>query len=156
MDDYLSVIKEAENYFGKELSNDMHKYYYSMFKTLTVKQFKMLISIAIQELRYFPKIAELQQIRERIKMNREDEPVEKVPCDICDSNGFIQYYKNDPETGYPYLYVARCTCENSCHYSSYPLITDIVDGRLVNKRPKKEEIDKEQVMSKINNLFNKV
>lgn len=157
LDEYMEIIKEAENYFGKELQTGMHKYYYNAFKNLTPKQFNMLISIAIQECRYFPKIAELNQIKENVKMNKGDEPLEKVDCKICEGNGFIQYYKNDPETGYPYLYAARCTCSNGYNYSSYPLITEITDGRLVSLKPKEfEKIDREQVMSKINNLFNKV
>ena len=150
-DEYKKIIQDAENYFGKQLSDGMHRYYYDAFKKLNKVQFRMLIAIAIQELKFFPKIAELKKIQEEVKINKGDEPIEKEDCKICNGDGFIQYYKKDKETGYPYLYVARCTCSNAYYYSSYPLITEITDGMLVRNNPIK--VDKAKVMEQIGNIL---
>lgn len=122
IDEFNREIATLERLYEKVLNPEQKKEYWLVFRNLNVKQFTYIIAESKRTCKFFPKIADLEEIRRTTNFfavnKQEKEAQEKVECKICNSSGVIPYEKEI--NGIKYQYVARCSCKNAIQFMSFP------------------------------------
>lgn len=114
--EFIEVTSRLEKYFEKELNTIQSEEWFEALQDLSKEKYQKIIQQAFKTCKYFPKLADIIEIKRNIKFVSEAEVEEKihVPCKICGSVGLIRYYQE--KDGYKYEYLARCKCENAKNY----------------------------------------
>lgn len=115
LNEFIEATNTLENYYNKTLTTEQMQIMYDNLKQFSLERYKKLISKCLKTCKYMPKIADIISANMEIADVQEEEKKTVVECPKCNGSGLVQYtvYKQNGNTKMPYLYVARCNCENA-------------------------------------------
>lgn len=122
--EFLEIYKKLEDYYNKH-DDTIVMIYYKSFKDMKKEAFGQLVSLAIEQCEFFPKIVKLKEFKEQIK----SEEYKPVQCEKCNGTGMLMYTKEFE--GYKYEYVMKCDCINAQRLSkSIPTASEVGIGEI--------------------------
>ncbi len=116
--EFIEATNRLERYFDKEYTKDQMQEAYKELKEFEIERYQFLISQAIRECKFLPKVADFFRINSENPHVTVKEKKEKVYCKKCNSTGYVIYKKkidNGSQVFYN-QYAAVCECGNSSIY----------------------------------------
>ena len=139
-DEFVKELQKAENFFGKELSDEQKTVWYESLKRLSLPRFKYLLSECYRRCDYMPSLAKIISLNSEIGFEaNEVKLIDKSSCEICEGKGFVLYYKTIQDV--TYQYGARCNCQNAKDYMNLPKLEEVglSESQLLEKRKYQRE-----------------
>ena len=122
--EFLEIFQKLENYFNKH-DDDIRMFYYKSFCNLKKNVFNQIVTTAIEQCEFFPKIVKLKEFKEQIK----GEEYKPVQCEKCNGTGMLLYTKE--VEGYKYEYAMKCSCINAQRLSkNIPTASEVGIGEM--------------------------
>lgn len=124
INEFIQATNRLETYYQKEYTKEQLKIMYEELKIHSLDRYKLLISKAIQQCKFLPKVADLIQInKESPFKNSEEERAEKIECKRCNSTGYVLYDKlvNNGNEKLKYTFMAVCQCGNVKQYKGWEI-----------------------------------
>lgn len=121
--EFVSATGRLETYFAKEYTQEQLKIMHEELKDYELTRYKQLISLAIKECKYLPKVADFTRIDSENPAKKNLEEIEKIECKKCGSTGCIPYtkkIKNGTKDLY-YTYASVCDCGNIKQYKGWEM-----------------------------------
>lgn len=124
--EFLEVLGELENFFGKELTDFESKKWYEELKDMSKERFRQLARECFRNNKFMPKLADVIEYNKTVQRFEKKDIEKQEDCDICKNSGFVSYTKLDKDEGIEYFYVAKCKCRNGMKLGkSIPTIDEV-------------------------------
>lgn len=123
INEFVTATARLETYFDKEYKQEQLKIMHEELKDYEINRYKQLISLAIKECKFLPKVADFIRIDHENPAKRNIEVIEKIECKKCGSTGYIPYTKkisNGTKKLY-YTYASVCDCGNIKQYKGWEM-----------------------------------
>ena len=114
--EFIEANNRLESYYEKEYTTEQRQIMYEELKNLSVERYKKVIAQCIRTCKFMPKIADIVKANMEIVENRNiEETRNRFECDKCNGTGYVAFTKiiQDGNKVIPYVYSARCVCENA-------------------------------------------
>jgi hypothetical protein len=121
IEEFVEASNRLESYYGKEYTTDQRQIMYEELKNLSVVRYKKLISQCIRSCKYLPKVVDIYTANTELAgIETKDDDRKIFPCDKCNGTGYVYFTKiiQEGDKVIPYVYSARCICENSKYANS--------------------------------------
>lgn len=113
--EFIQATSRMERYYDKEYTTDQLKIMFDFLKGWNVEKYVKAINYCLRNCKYLPKLADLTSANTDTVQVSDKEKIDFVKCNKCNGEGFVKYWKTEPNGGKPiqYEYLALCTCENA-------------------------------------------
>ena len=109
--EFTQETNRLENMFEKELNSYQRQEWFQNFKNMPVENYRIVITNAIKQCRYMPKLADILEIKKSSLNVKKEE--ERTECSKCNGTGYIIYEKKIGKLdNTKNVYAVRCDCQN--------------------------------------------
>lgn len=126
IDEFMATIKEIENFYGKELSDEQKQIWFKELRNIDIKRFKYITSQVYRTLKFIPKLADILDINANLGYSQAVQEENHIMCKKCNGTGYITYKKvidNGVAGKIINEYGAICECKRKPKYEGWK-ITD--------------------------------
>ena len=122
IDEFMQVTKEIENFYQKEMTEEQKKIWFENLKSMDIKRFSYLVSLAYKTYKFIPKLADIMElnINTGVRIKNNSEPIQN--CKKCNNTGYVLYTKlvdNGIGGKLHYEYMAVCDCGRQKQYKGW-------------------------------------
>ena len=113
--EFIQANSRLERYYDKDYKTEQLKEMFNFFKGWSLEKYIKAVNYCLKNSKYLPKIADLMSASTDDIQVQNKPKIDFVKCNKCNGEGFIKYWKTEPNGGRPiqYEYIALCTCENA-------------------------------------------
>lgn len=108
--EFIEETNKIERFYEKSLDEFQREQWYNNLRYLPINRYRQLIKEIYNRCKFMPKLADVMEINKEMPYNTERKEVEKVQCNLCNSDGVIKYIKKQENREYEFF--ARCKCQN--------------------------------------------
>lgn len=122
----MNEVKQLENFYGKELTDEQKQIWFKELKNLEILRFKHIEGQIYKTLKFMPKLADIIEINSNLGYSQIKKDENNTKCKKCKGTGYVLYTKLiDNGTGGKIrnVYGAICTCRQKPKYEGWK-ITD--------------------------------
>ena len=126
IDEFISEIKQLENFYGKELTDEQKQIWYKELRYLELIRFKHITAQIYKTLKFMPKLADIVEINSKLGYSQLKKDQNKIKCSRCKGTGYLLYTKlidNGAGGKFRNVYGAICSCRQKPKYEGWK-ITD--------------------------------
>lgn len=106
--DFIATIKQLENYYQKEMTDEQKKIWFENLKKMDIRRFNYLIGQLYKTQKFMPKLADVLELNNAIGQVQQDIKENKVDCKECNNTGYVLYWKKANNTSYQFMAVCKC------------------------------------------------
>lgn len=116
--EFIEATARLEQYFGKEYTKEQIQIMFDELKDFKITRYKKLVSEAIKQCKFLPKVADFIQIDFETQYSKEKEEKERIECNKCNGTGYVMYKKkiDNGANAFYNEYAAVCSCGNAKVY----------------------------------------
>ena len=151
--EFMQYIKELQNYYNQELTENEVDIWYENLKFMTIQRFNYIISEIYKINKFMPKLSEVLAVHKQIpyEVGKTKKEI-KGHCNKCNDTGYV-FYKKILD-GNTYTYTAVCDCGRQQRYDGrqcqdkrntseyYVPTTKEMDLKIESHMPRPEEVVK--------------
>ena len=120
IEEFNDIMEQLQNFYDKEITDDIQKIWYNEFKDPSFERFKLIISKIYKTNKFMPRLADLIEVNNHLGTITNSTPKEsKEKCPVCHGDGYIIYKKMVKNGDKTIWYDFMAVCDYCKKYPQY-------------------------------------
>lgn len=122
IDEFMNTVKQMENFYGKEMSDEQKKIWFQNLKSMNINRFKYVVANLYKTSKFIPKLADIFELNSTLGSIEKNVEI-KADCKKCNNTGYIIYKQviKDGDKSITYDYGAICDCGRKKQYKGWEI-----------------------------------
>lgn len=147
--EFKEYITELQNVYDKKFNDTQIQVWYENLKFMSVERFNYILAEFYKTSQFMPSLADILEKHKSIPYEEKKEETSGM-CKKCNNTGYITYTKE--LNGYPYTYVATCSCKRQQPYEDEKYKMKTAEELGFTEKPK--ETTEEEIINAMVKLSN--
>ena len=123
IDEFMDTIKQMENFYGKEMTDEQKRIWFESLKVMNIERFRYIVINLYKTSKFIPKLSDIFELNMAIGSIEKKVEINKKNCNICNNTGYL-IYKQIVKNGNKdivYDYGAICNCNRKNQYKGWEI-----------------------------------
>lgn len=123
IDEFMDSVKQLENFYGKEMTDEQKRIWFENVKIMNIERFRYIIANLYKTSKFMPKLADVFELNMTIGSIEKKVEANQEHCEKCNNTGYVIYKQilKNRNKDIVYDYGAICSCNRKKQYKGWEI-----------------------------------